>query len=289
MFQAIVTTRWSTALEWVAGLTGSALLFDGIDDFVGTGVSLLNELDAFTLSGWFAPSVGGSVEGFFGQNDLIEFGFYQSTTLGLYTDAGGNLDFLWSYPLDEWHHVAVTGDANGVRLHIDGVQVVEELSPAASGYGSTDFPFNIGGGGIWDASGNAFAGRIDEVAVYGRALGASEIEELANPGSIVVAPTVQITSPLDGVTIAADTVDVVYTSNGDLADVSQIHRRLDGGSPLALTVLNGTTTLSGLLPGPHTVSLTLARADGTRVDQPGSTGGRHLHSTARYFRDTRLQ
>ena len=168
--------------QWVAELTGSALLFDGIDDFVGTGVSLLNELDAFTLSGWFAPSVGGSVEGFFGENDLIEFGFYQSTTLGLYTDAGGNLDFLWSYPLDEWHHVAVTGDANGVRLHIDGVQVVEVLSPAASGYGSTDFPFNIGGGGIWDASGNAFAGRIDEVAVYGRALGASEYRRTGQPG-----------------------------------------------------------------------------------------------------------
>ena len=90
------------------------------------------------------------------------------------------------------------------------------------------------------------------------------IEILANPPPVAV-PTLQITSPLDGATIASDTVGVDYVSSGNLTGVARIHQRLDGGMATVLTVLSGTTTLSGLRPGDHTVSLTLVYTNGTEL------------------------
>ena len=99
------------------------------------------------------------------------------------------------------------------------------------------------------------------------ALATVNIEILDNPNPVVV-PTLQITSPWDGATIASDTVRVDYVSSGDLTDVAQIHQRLDGGVASILTVLSGTTKLSGLIPGAHTVSLTLVHTDGTELTNP---------------------
>ena len=49
--------------------------------------------------------------------------------------------------------------------------------------GTNGFKFNIGGGGIFDAAGNFFNGRIDDLAVYGRALSQAEICNLFVTGS----------------------------------------------------------------------------------------------------------
>ena len=45
-----------------------------------------------------------------------------------------------------------------------------------SAIGSNSFDFNIGGGGVWDASGNWFDGQMDEVAIWNRSLSATEIK-----------------------------------------------------------------------------------------------------------------
>ena len=43
-------------------------------------------------------------------------------------------------------------------------------------YGNSTYLFNIGGGGIWDATGNQFTGVLDEVAVWDKALTAAQIQ-----------------------------------------------------------------------------------------------------------------
>ena len=62
-------------LTWTVGLYGGALQFNGSNTYVGTGQSLLSDLDEFTLAGWVSASNTSSYAGLFGQNDLIEFGF----------------------------------------------------------------------------------------------------------------------------------------------------------------------------------------------------------------------
>ncbi|MEZ6116901.1 MAG: LamG-like jellyroll fold domain-containing protein [Pirellulaceae bacterium] len=67
--------------------------------------------------------------------------------------------------------LAAIGDGFEIRLYIDGEEVaiggseVVEPTPVDS-YGFSDFPFNVGGGGVFDGTGNQFTGIIDEVAVW---------------------------------------------------------------------------------------------------------------------------
>jgi PKD repeat protein/glucose/arabinose dehydrogenase len=164
--------------SWVAGVSGSALDFDGANDFVGTGESFLSDRAAFTLAAWVRPRTTGSRIGLIGQNDCVEMGFISAGSLQIWTPGGGSLGAPWPFPLDEWHHVAVTGDGAGLEIFLDGVSVATS-SAATTSYGSSGYPVNFGGGGIYDATGNWFDGAMDEVRIYGTSLEPASIALLA--------------------------------------------------------------------------------------------------------------
>ena len=173
---------------YVAGHSGIpidfALNFDGLDDAVTTPVSL-SLLESFTLSGWIkASGISANRAGLFGQNDVVEFGFISGTTIQLYTAPGGAIETILAPT--EWTHVAVVSDPSGRRIYVNGVEV--SSGGAASPLGASGFTFNIGGGGIYDGSGNYFTGQIDDVAVWGVPLGTRSIQDLAsgkiNPATI---------------------------------------------------------------------------------------------------------
>ena len=154
-----------------------AFKFDGFDDFIGTGASLLTGLGEYTMSGWvkFETAQTGNRIGLFGQNDAVEFGLINPSQLQHWTSVGGALDITVP-DTAPWTHVLVTGDATGRTVYLGGVQA--GTGPSSLGSGST-FPFNIGGGGIYDATGNFFSGCIDEVAVWDKVLTEDEIMQLA--------------------------------------------------------------------------------------------------------------
>ncbi len=73
--------------------------------------------------------------------------------------------------LNVWTHLAVTFDGSTERLYVNGTLVT---SVAKSGSMATSSnPLRIGGNTVW---GEYFAGLIDEVRVYNRALSAAEIQ-----------------------------------------------------------------------------------------------------------------
>ena len=67
-----------------------------------------------------------------------------------------------------WSHVASTYDGTTLRLYVNGAQVASQAiaGPIAASTGA----LRIGGNAIW---GEYFAGRIDEVRIYNRALSVS--------------------------------------------------------------------------------------------------------------------
>ncbi|MHC4538056.1 MAG: LamG domain-containing protein, partial [Planctomycetota bacterium] len=164
--------------EWIPGVGGSALAFDGTDDFVGTDKSLLDNKSEFTLTFWVAAgNAGASRIGLVGQNDLIEMGF-MSGNAEIWTSASGTTNTPWTFDDFTWHYFTVVGDATSMNIYLDG-----ELLATGSGsanYGTSTFPVNIGGGGVWDASGNWFNGWIDDVRIYDHALSEAEIESAMN-------------------------------------------------------------------------------------------------------------
>ena len=80
-------------------------------------------------------------------------------------------------PLGTWTHVALTYDGAMLRLFVNGAEVVSRATTGAINPSSS--PLWIGGNSPF---GEYFAGLIDEVRVYNRALTGSEIQsDMATP------------------------------------------------------------------------------------------------------------
>ena len=74
-------------------------------------------------------------------------------------------------PVNTWSHIAATYDGTTLRLFVNGTQV----SSAGGQRGDARHaaaPLRIGGNAVWP---EWFAGRIDEVRIYNRALSATDI------------------------------------------------------------------------------------------------------------------
>jgi autotransporter-associated beta strand protein len=173
------------------GGSNSALALQTANGHVGTALGLLNNRSAFTVSGWVKRGATKSTRGgYFGQNDLLEFGDANSgASIEAWINArGGNIVTPFSFPDDTWGFIALTADTTQTTLYLNGVQV-GQMTGALANYGTNAFNFNIGGGGIFGTSGDYFRGDIDEVAVFDKALTAGRVKQLYDTALGNVAPT----------------------------------------------------------------------------------------------------
>lgn len=181
-----------------------APLFNGVNAYVGGPYELMNDLPEFTIGGWICPTASQSSRtGLFGQNDLMEFGFNSSSSIQIWTPAG-SVSATYPFANNTWHYVLATGDGSQLVLYFDGVPVKTNSAITASNFGESEYNFNIGGGGIFDPSGNYFTGKIDEVAVWFRALATNEIAGLLATNAMQVSYTNYI---------ATDVLTQMYGSN----------------------------------------------------------------------------
>jgi hydrogenase maturation factor HypE len=72
--------------------------------------------------------------------------------------------------LSAWTHLAATYDGATLRLYVNGTQVAAKALTGSLAAGTQ--PLRIGGNGVW---GEWFAGQLDEIRVYDRALTAAEV------------------------------------------------------------------------------------------------------------------
>ena len=165
-----------------------APVFNGANSYVNGPYQFLSQLTGFTVGGWINPTgTQASRTGLFGENNVVEIGFNTPTTIEVYT-AAGSVTYTYPYPANQWHHVMAVGSTSQVALYLDGI-LVGSKAVSATTYGESAYFFNIGGGGIFDASANWFLGQIDEVAVWKRALATNEIASLFVTNSAQVSYT----------------------------------------------------------------------------------------------------
>jgi hypothetical protein len=176
--------------SWTGGIRGSALGFDGTDDYVKTASSpALHLTDEITLEAWayLESSTGGwqmIISREYGDSYLDEF------LLGLNPDGYGvfyirdNAD--QHLAIDDvalstgsWHHLVGTYNGSVGKLYVDGAE--EDSNSSPSGFiDAGTHPVVIGAGSNDNgASYNAdpWNGMIDEVRIYSRALSTAEIKE----------------------------------------------------------------------------------------------------------------
>lgn len=172
-----------------SGRAGNALAFDGVDDYL-TMPHVLNPAEtSFTAAAWFKAMTLPTNENkrILQQKDGTGVGrswLYLTSSGQLATYLGGSqLASQQTVNAGEWHHAAVSYDGNLLTLYLNGEQAT---APVARNMESSDGQMLIGAHKALD---RLFDGSIDEVVIYGEALSASEIYNIANPLSGSVAQT----------------------------------------------------------------------------------------------------
>ena len=156
------------------------VLFDGVDDYLDTQQSLMNNFTQFTLACWVKPASSAlTTLAFCGQSGVVQLGLGAGNNLKFVTSRAGSTSVLYPHPTNQWHHVAITGDGSALKIFLDGSLVKTGGGPPAGGsYGASSSTFRIGGGAIFDATGNYFQGQIDEVLVFDKALSVAQLQGL---------------------------------------------------------------------------------------------------------------
>jgi hypothetical protein len=176
----------TNATHTTTGKFGGALSFNGSNAFVQ--VPDANSLDlttGMTLEAWVNPTAVGTAwrsvilkE----QPANLIYALYAGDSKGkaaadVFTTSDIGLSGTTNTPLNAWTHLAATYDGANLRIYVNGVQAV---SKAVTGAIKTSTgALRIGGNSIW---GEWFAGQIDEVRVYNKALTAAQVQaDMAAP------------------------------------------------------------------------------------------------------------
>ncbi|HWM10798.1 MAG TPA: LamG-like jellyroll fold domain-containing protein, partial [Solirubrobacteraceae bacterium] len=170
-----------TGATWAAaGRNAGALSFDGINDSVRVADHAdLDLTSAMTLEAWVRPSTLGSswrTVLFKEQTSHMTYALYAAAGDGRPTGqawVGGERDAraTSAIPTASWTHLAVTYDGSAVRLYVNGAPVRTLATTGSMAVSSG--PLKLGGNAIWA---EWFAGLMDDVRVYGRALSQAEIQ-----------------------------------------------------------------------------------------------------------------
>ena len=128
-----------------------------------------------------------------------------------------------------WAHLAATYDGAMVRLYVNGVQVASRAQIGA--IATSTNPLQIGGDSIYS---QYFAGRIDEVRIYNRALSSAEIQSDMNTPLITQPDTEAPSAPgnLVATAIGVSQVNLSWTASTDnVAVAGYLVERQDPGNP----------------------------------------------------------
>ena len=261
---------WSTQ-----GRYGGAMSFDGIGSVVRVASSPSLALSsAMTLSGWINPSVTQSGWRTIVQRQTDSYFLNASHDAGSLRPAGGGTNWFiggpTASPVGAWTHVGLTYDGTMLRLYVNGTEVA---SRTASGQlTASTSPLWIGGNSPF---GEYFAGLIDDVRVYNRALTQAEIQtDLATPlGSSPSGDTTPPTAPTNPAASAVSPtqVNLTWTAATDNVAVTGYRVERCQGAGCSTFTQVGTPTTNSFADSP----LSAATAYSYRVravDAQGNLG-----------------
>ncbi|MEZ7129487.1 LamG-like jellyroll fold domain-containing protein [Nonomuraea sp. AD125B] len=197
----LTSTAWTTS-----GRYGSALSFNGTSSWVTIpDAASLRLTTGMTVEAWVRPT---SVTGWrtvvmkqhaSGEAYTLTAGSDTNRPhTAIFTTTPADIGAPSQLPLNTWTHLTATYDATTLRLYVNGTQVAQT---AKTGSIRTDNGvLRIGGNSLW---GEYFAGLIDEVRLYNRALTPTEIQtDLNTPVGQPLPPDTQAPTAPGGLTAA---------------------------------------------------------------------------------------
>ena len=210
--------------SFASGVSGNALSVAGGNANLPTGI--VSGLNDFTISAWVRPTSLANWA------RIFDFGTGTTVNMFLTADAGGTNALRFAITtsgngaeqqlngpaltLNAWTHVAVTLSGNNATLYVNGTVATTNanmtIHPAALGNTTQNY---LGKSQYPDP---AYQGMIDDFRIYGTALSASQVLQLADPIVVnaaiaAVNPTSATSTPLSalGTDLTAGEPALTYT------------------------------------------------------------------------------
>jgi len=205
--------------QWVPGVFGGALEFDGTSQVLDTSASSFDP--PWSLSTWVRRSVGAGsnarlIESSNGSLRLEQW--YQTGRIGVTRYGVVDSHFGVSAPFDVWTHLTFVGTAVGTSLFVDGQPI-----------GAVSTTIQAPMGPISDVDG-PLAATLDDLRVYDVALEPGAIQGLFQFGGGAVAPR-----PVDGGSLADTGAEPLRWSAGFGVTSFDVYLGTDGGAVAAAT------------------------------------------------------
>ena len=240
------------------GKVGGALQFDGLDDVVTVADSAALDLTTgMTLSAWVNP------QAFNGWETIVlkERGA-AAMSYGLYAQDGGvarggvdapagvvrigtadnAVQGLSPVAMNTWTHIATTYNGATQQIYVNGALVASRPQTGSIAVGNG--ALRVGGNTSWPDE--FFAGLIDEVRVYNRALSATEVTTDMN-----LPPLPQPPPPANSAPVAQN--DSFVTTTGAALSITAAQLLANDSDPdgdtLTVTSVATTTTAGGTVSG----------------------------------------
>ncbi|MBX4191245.1 MAG: hypothetical protein KW804_00370 [Candidatus Doudnabacteria bacterium] len=230
---------------WSPGHTGTAVTFDGVNDYVNLGTSALLPMSgSFTVSAWVYETADPADDGIIlGKNNgamtLKSSPDTGSRTFAITIQNTSNVN-IQRYSntvrnLNTWYHVTGVYDAAtpALNIYVNGVLDNGQLSgtiPTTRSATSSAFEVGRRGAGFY------LIGKVDDLRIYNRVLSLSEIQSdmsTALDGGVppvvdTTPPTVSISSPTNGASVSASTS--ITANASDDTGLAGVQFKLDGSN-----------------------------------------------------------
>lgn len=173
--------KFEGAPKWVAGKFGTALEFDGEDDYVVVpDDDALDITENITLMAWFSPNDPLTSRRMISKNDSIfvifDFGNSKDSIDFLVKPNNTNAESTTTdWEIGQWYHFAGTFDGKTMKVYINGKLEGEKANnvPIAP----SDLDLWIGGDDYGRPT-DHFPGKIDEVRLYDKTLSGADIQRV---------------------------------------------------------------------------------------------------------------
>ena len=168
---------------WVAGFDGDALEFDNAGDFVSIdGYKGIMGTNPFTITAWIKTATNGQMISWGGTGAGQRVEFRVNGGRLRFDTSGGNVQGDTDVLDNQWHHVALTVQANAtissgdVSFYLDGQDDTRTSSDTDVLNLTSNFDVQIGQ--MYDLSSSRwYIGLIDDVRIYSKILTPEEIEK----------------------------------------------------------------------------------------------------------------
>ena len=169
--------------SWTTGVYGSALQFDGVDDYVEISDSTSLDLTEFTIEAWvyieelkrYNAIIIKGADGAENYELLIGYPTVDDVVSAVrFTDGRDWLATGGVISLNTWHHIAVTYGSTEWKIYVDGTIEADRIYGAPRTPATNNLHLWIGN--EQGTSGRVTNGKIDEARIWNRVLSPVEVK-----------------------------------------------------------------------------------------------------------------